>query len=230
MDNYDNDTAFFGMVNSNAAAIKIDENNKKRVKEYFESIEHAIQHSIGVEEIKIEREKEIQINAEKSKKQRKLQISGLILAGAIILSSLFYTYKKIDEYNDIKIVTDMGAKDAENKLLFLLMYKSGGSFTYSNDENVRNKFAALSTSDYAKLTVNNLGEIYSYKIVLGDIEFEEFIKSLRYSENGEERCYTSFQQFLNINGFGSESEFINRAEAVLLEEYEHELHKSKGGI
>ena len=63
MDNYDNDTAFFGMVNNNASAVKIDENNKKRANEYFESIEYAVQHSIKRADIKADSEKQIEICA-----------------------------------------------------------------------------------------------------------------------------------------------------------------------
>jgi len=124
----------------------------------------------------------------------------------------------------------MATKDAEDELSSLLIYKHGGFFTYSNDIGIRSMFRSLSTSDYAKLSVDNLGQIYSYKLVLGDVEFEEFIKSITYLENGEKRCYVSFKQFLNINGFGSEEEFINKAEAILLEEYGMQVHKGKGGI
>lgn len=229
MGNYESDTAFFGVVNNNATAVKVEEKNKKRAEEYYQSIEHAIQHSITMADIRVENEKQIEIDAEKIRKQRKLRIGALILAGVVVFGGLTYTGKRLSDQNDIRTVTNMATDDAKDELSAILMNKVGGSITFSNDTALRTVFSSLSTSDYAKLSVDNLGQIYSYKLVLGDSEFEEFIKSLTYLENGEQRHYVSFKQFLNINGFGSEMEFTNKAEAVLLEEYASELHKSKGG-
>lgn len=227
MGNYDNDTAFFEMVNNNATAVKTEEKSNKKAAEYFNAIDGAVQRSIKREDVKVENERQMQINVEK---QRKLRIAALILAGTLIFGGLTYAGKRISEQHEIRTVTTLATKDAEHELALLLMHKSGGSFTFLNDIGLRNSFSGLSTHDYAKLSVDNLGQIYSYKLVLGDVEFEEFIKSLTYLENGEQRHYVSFKQFLNINGFGSEKEFINKAEANLLEEYANELHKGKGGI
>ena len=169
-------------------------------------------------------------NVERMKKRRNLRISALILAGTIFVGGLVYTGKRLSDKQDIKIATSMAIKDAEDELTTLLMLKRGGSVTFLSENGARSMFDSLSTSDYAKISIDNLGQIYSYKLILGDTEFEEFIKSIRYLENNEERCYTSFRQFLNINGFSSEEEFVNKAEAILLKQYGNELNKSKGGI
>ena len=230
MANYEEEMPFAGMVNKHEEMVRKKEMDADRLNEYFASTERAIQESIGRAESKAEVQRKFDERVVQLEKQRKLKIAALVLAGTVFLGGLVYGGKRVSEQQDIKAATSMGTQDAVDELSNLLVYRNGGSITYSTDIGVRSLFQSLTTDDYSKLTVNNIGQIYSYKLVLRDAEFEEFIKSLTYLENGEERHYVSFKQFLNINGFGSEKEFINKAEAQLLDYYGNQSHKARGGI
>lgn len=96
-----------------------------------------------------------------------------------------------------------------------------------------------SVTDYRKLgIICNAGNtdkqqaVYIYKLVLPDSEFAKFIKSVSYSDGLH--YYTSFEQFLNINGYymqgtniPSDKVFYNKMEAIISKKADEILNEKK---
>lgn len=216
---YDDDSAFFDIVNGHA----IDVENKRREEiknqHVFEITERAVAASIKRDDVAVQNQRKFKERAEFLRKKRILKMVTLIMAGSILIGGSVYAAGRVSVHQDIKKATSIAMDYAREDLVTVLMHSHGGSFTFSSDDDIGYLATSLTTKDYSMLGECSLEEVFAFKMVLPRAEFEEFIRALEYTTPDGTYHYISFEQYLNINGFGSEREFENRAEALLLQAY-----------
>ena len=191
----------------------------KEVNGAFGMIERALERSIKEEDWRIEKEKKAVIAAEEYRRKIKTAIVS-VLIGAALISPFAFTAGKaiINKFEHWKAVNSAVALQSNDAMEELLKYK----LAYIDENKLSNLEHATSetpftvrnntVSDYQVLNVDDYVDVYLYKINLPSTEFNDFIRSLTYTDNnGDLVHYISFEQYLKINGFSDEETFINYA-------------------
>lgn len=170
------------------------------------------------EKRKLQKEKEDLIKKKKEdrKKAWKKLIIG-ILTGSTLIGGAVYGISQLEP----KIDDNIKISNAKEWLRTLgednlLMYGLA-----TRDEDGKFKIGNNSVSDYRSLDADTPLEVYVYKDIMDNEEFNKFIRSVTY-DNGT-YCYESYEQFLRINGFYdqttnkiSENVFANIMDGTLL--------------
>lgn len=146
-----------------------------------------------------------------------LVVSGALLVAVVNLGVLSNKNKKVSDYITTQIV------QMQNEMLNNgLGYQIGNTIVINGN-----------TEQFRKLNIEKQTDVYLCTKILSDEQLESLIRSISYTDNnvgsstyGQTCYYTSFQQFLNINGYPDKVTFENYMKAELRKQYEIEQANS----
>lgn len=220
IENFDNDAAFFNIVNMHKNQIDIDAAAKAKLENLYPFVERGVEKSIQAAECEIIYERQVARN----KKNNKKLIAALLAAITILTSSISIAGRLGIEHLKIDVASDLGIEEMEKKLL-------AGDLAYLREIVIGDGIKTYefvikdnSPTDYSRISINDISDIYHMKNTLPSDEFKDFIKSQTYidKDTGEIHYYENFTHFLYVNGFRNESEFNKTAEDAILVQYENE--------
>lgn len=215
MEDLNRDDILFNMVNKHSDTMeekRKEERRKEEIINYnYDLAQRAIATSLRREEIA----KEAAIRGKEITSQRRKKVAIMLVAmatAALLMAPVVKT--AVDNVNDyidtktaISIMQDEAIDDlAENRLINI-------------DGTVYNDTEPNTHISYQRLDISSLEEVYIYKTILNDTEFNKLIGSLGYS---------SFEKYLASNGFSNEIEFAEKMRENILKTYREELQKNGG--
>ena len=215
MEDLNRDDILFNMVNKHSDTMeekRKEERRKEEIINYnYDLAQRAIATSLRREEIA----KEAAIRGKEITSQRRKKVAIMLVAmatAALLMAPVVKT--AVDNVNDyidtktaISIMQDEAIDDlAENRLINI-------------DGTVYNDTEPNTHISYQRLDISSLEEVYIYKTILNDTEFNKLIASLGYS---------SFEKYLASNGFSNEIEFAEKMRENILKTYREELQKNGG--
>lgn len=183
-------------------------------------IDEALKRSIREEDWRIE----IQKRAERTQNEYRENVKKTIIAvliGAAIVSPFAIKageaiINKVNHWSAVNSAVAAQSNAAKDNLLLNGLayvdeskaYEVDRAFAHVTPFTIRDN----SVDDYRVLNVKDYVDVYVYKTLLTDSEFNDFIKSVSYVDGNGNVCrYVSFEQFLKINGFPDEMTFENYA-------------------
>lgn len=183
-------------------------------------IDSAIERSIKEEDWKIEREKKEVMAAEEYRRKIKTAIVSVLIGATLISPFAFIAGKsivnKFERWRAVNSAVAMQSNEALDQLLrYKLAYIDEDKFSKMEHVSSENPVTIKNNNveDYRVLKVDNYIDVYLYKLNLPSSEFNDFIRSLTYTDNnGNLVHYVNFEQYLKINGFPDEDTFKNYAE------------------
>lgn len=209
--------------------------NIKRDKEASTAIlmiEKAIERSIREEDWKIQKQKNAERDAEEYRLKLKTTIISVLIGATLIspfaIKAGSVIINKYEHWRDVNRAISLQINEAREELLkYRLAYIDESIFQHSEHVNYEDPFTIRnnSTSDYIVLDAKDYIDVYLYKNILPTAEFNDFIKSINYTDTNGNIChYIDFEQYLKINGFPDEKTFNNYAEEGI---YNREVLKNK---
>lgn len=195
-------------------------------------IEEAIERSIKEEDWRIQEQKIAEKDAEDFRRKFKTTIISVLIGATLISPFAFITGKavinKFEHWKDVSRAVSIQSNEAREELLkHRLAYIDGDKLKHLGYVSSETPFTIRNNSaqDYKVLSVKDYVDVYIYKKILPDNEFNDFIQSITYTDvNGNVSHYVSFEQYLIINGFPDENTFNNYAEEGA---YNREVLKNK---
>lgn len=214
MENYDNIDSFVNLVNKN-----------RMIEENVRSIQEAVHREDKVfsDRIRCVNERQAYIDSRKKKLDRKDAIKKILIAGGIVgtlltgLTANAVYGDDIAAYSQRQDETSVGIGILRNDAMLELLRNE----LAISDGNSYQAFKVLDNfvGDYKVLDVSDVVDVYVYSTILPEEEFEKFVKSVSFIEDGNEHYYLSFQHFLEVNGYTSENDFEKAAKDIIYEMY-----------
>lgn len=224
MENSNIDIELFDIVNKHSDEVAIEKDQRIVEKNIALSV-RAARESLRREEIA----KEAAIRGKEITKERRKKVSLILvgMAAAIALSTPLINkavHNAEQTINSINRQIDVGnALKSEQDIAIAKLQYYG---LVTKDVNGY-KFSEYNTSvGYQKLEISSPEEVYLYKTILSDSEFNKLIGSISYNtETGETKYYGSFEEYLKNNNFSGEKEFEKEMEEIYLQK----LQENNGG-
>jgi len=231
---YDDIDEVIGIVNEGYNKRRQDEYKEKRTNGAIFMIDRAIERSINEEDWKIEQEKRLEVMDSESRKKMKTTIIAVLIGATLVAPFAFKGGKAIVEKYEHWTSVNSAVAAQKTEIMSNLLHKG---LAYIDDEivinpNGVNPFTVKNNSveHYKTLKVSDYIDVYLYKLCLPTEEFNDFIRSLTYTDfNGNICNYLNFEQYLNINGFPNEKTFDNYGkEGAYQREVQKEQAENKG--
>lgn len=211
MTDFNDDDVFVNIVNNNAALKeKIAREEDEIKKDIGYDVKRIMEQSISEAywtDIETKRKKQTTF-----RRTLKAAVAVILIIFVIKLGIIINKNNAFNEY-----IGESISQIGEDLLSNGLAYTDGGELVVLNN----------STQKYKNLNIKNNTDIYLYMNILNEEQFNNFIKSVSYVDNnknsstyGQTCYYTSFEQFLSINGYPDSETFKNYMEQELKKMYE----------
>lgn len=214
MENYERDDVFFETVNRNNMTVKRDEETASKiawdVNAYYKNIARA--------KAAVKRD-----NEQKRKVERKKSIRVKACAFALLALLGTAAFVAIEHGDDISTAIEerqdfnTAVKILNNNIMMVFHARRLADGYILNDNTMQ---------QYKDLNITTIEEVYMYKYEASicmsknfEEEFDKLIKSVSYYDEERNICfYTSFENFLEVNGF-TEEEFKQIAKNNIIKNY-----------
>lgn len=212
MERYDDEDSFVNLINRNKA---IEEDAILTQEEIARNVD------VFSTQIKTTNDRMKFINERKKYVERKDMIKRLIIAGSIVGTLITGLAIKVNYSDDIAAyfqkqedISEVKSKLRTKAMIELLRYDLAISDSSSYQVyTVRNN----TVDSYKILGISNFEDVYIYRTILPEEEFNKFIKAVSYVDENGTHYYRDYQQFLDINGYFDYKDFENAAEIKLAE-------------
>ena len=215
MEDINRDDILFDAVNKHSEEMKKqrDEENRRQeiINHNYYLAERAIATSLKKEEIAREAAIQGKEISEKRRKKTALILVGMATTLALLTPATKTAVDNFRTYRETSVAVAKEQNEAIDKL-----YRKG---LINDDGQAFTKTESNTSISYQRLDVSSPEDVYIYKTILSDTEFNKLVSSLGYS---------SFGEYLISNGFDNEKEFTDTMKKNILMAHRNEVEKNGG--
>ena len=215
MENYDMDTELSGILNKHSDNMQVQRDKEIKKQEIIQYNYELAQRAIATSTKREEIAREAAIRGKEITKERRKKVALILVGMATVVALSIPAVKNvgtaIDKYKDTSTAISIMQEEAiDNLSKYGLINENGEAF---------NIVEPNTSVSYQRLDISSPEEVYVYKTILSDTEFNKLISSLSYS---------SFEEYLKVNGFSNEKEFVESMRESILNSYRSQLENNGG--